>query len=120
MWIYRDLQGSAFHAERQSPAPMATPNTTTSMTKPTFAFSTPMKRPSARTRWPGSFSADPAKEPERARKALESHLARARWMTEVGYRHLAAGRYPGAERDPTDMLQRLQLLTLPLDGRSRH
>ena len=24
---------------------------------------------------------DPAREPERARKALESHLARARWMT---------------------------------------
>jgi hypothetical protein len=31
---------------------------------------------------------DPAKEPERARKALESHLRRARWMTENGYRQL--------------------------------
>lgn len=31
---------------------------------------------------------DPAKEPERARKALDSHLRRARWMTEKGYRHL--------------------------------
>lgn len=31
---------------------------------------------------------DGAKEPERARKALESHLARARWMTEHGYRDL--------------------------------
>lgn len=31
---------------------------------------------------------DPAKEPERARKALDSHLRRARWMTEQGYRHL--------------------------------
>jgi hypothetical protein len=31
---------------------------------------------------------DPAKEPERARKALTSHLRRARWMTESGYRHL--------------------------------
>jgi hypothetical protein len=31
---------------------------------------------------------DPAQEPDRARKAWESHLARARWMTEHGYRHL--------------------------------
>lgn len=31
---------------------------------------------------------DPQREPERARRALESHLRRARWMTEVGYRHL--------------------------------
>ena len=34
---------------------------------------------------------DAAKEPERARKALESHLARARWMTEHGYRDLLKG-----------------------------
>jgi hypothetical protein len=31
---------------------------------------------------------DATKEPQRARKALESHLRRARWMTEHGYRHL--------------------------------
>ena len=31
---------------------------------------------------------DPEKEPQRARKALESHLNRARWMTENGYRDL--------------------------------
>jgi hypothetical protein len=31
---------------------------------------------------------DPAKEPERARQALQSHLKRARWMTEMGYRDL--------------------------------
>ena len=31
---------------------------------------------------------DPQREPERARRALESHLRRARWMTEKGYRHL--------------------------------
>jgi hypothetical protein len=31
---------------------------------------------------------DPASEPDRARRAWESHLARARWMTEYGYRHL--------------------------------
>ena len=29
---------------------------------------------------------DPTTEPERAHNALESYLARARWMTEVGYR----------------------------------
>jgi hypothetical protein len=31
---------------------------------------------------------DPDEEPERARRAYDSHLARARWMTENGYRHL--------------------------------
>jgi hypothetical protein len=30
---------------------------------------------------------DPVVEPERARHALASHLRRARWMTEVGYRY---------------------------------
>ena len=45
---------------------------------------------------------DPAKDPDRALRAVESHLARARWMTEVGYRHLAAGRFPGGERDPAN------------------
>lgn len=34
---------------------------------------------------------DPAEEPERARKALRSHLERARWMTETGYRDLFSG-----------------------------
>ena len=43
---------------------------------------------------------DPAKEPDRAVRAVESHLAPARWMTKVGYRHLAAGRYPGGPCDP--------------------
>lgn len=37
---------------------------------------------------------DPAHEPERARRAWESHLARARWMTEKGYRHLLLGGAP--------------------------
>ncbi|MBI1285420.1 MAG: DUF2285 domain-containing protein [Thiobacillus sp.] len=31
---------------------------------------------------------DPEKEPERAQSALETHLSRARWMTEHGYRQL--------------------------------
>ena len=31
---------------------------------------------------------DSAKEPKRAKRAFESHLRRARWMTEHGYRHL--------------------------------
>jgi hypothetical protein len=34
---------------------------------------------------------DPVKEPGRAARALTSHLRRARWMTETGYRHLLAG-----------------------------
>lgn len=31
---------------------------------------------------------DPDKEPQAAWRAYETHLARARWMTEHGYRHL--------------------------------
>lgn len=31
---------------------------------------------------------DPNREPHRARHAFESHLARAKWMTESGYRDL--------------------------------
>ena len=37
---------------------------------------------------------DPFREPARARRAWESHLARARWLTENGYRHLLRGRAP--------------------------
>lgn len=38
------------------------------------------------------FGLDPDKEPERARHMHETHLARARWMTVTGYRHLLAPR----------------------------
>jgi hypothetical protein len=34
---------------------------------------------------------DPDREPDRARYAFDSHLARAKWMTEHGYRHLLRG-----------------------------
>jgi hypothetical protein len=34
------------------------------------------------------FHIDSKQEPERARRAWESHLARAKWMMEHGYRHL--------------------------------
>ena len=37
---------------------------------------------------------DPDKEPERARRAWETHLARARWMTEQGYKFLLKGGAP--------------------------
>lgn len=37
---------------------------------------------------------DPAHEPQRARRAWESHLARAKWMTEMGYHHLLRGGAP--------------------------
>jgi len=37
---------------------------------------------------------DPEVEPDRARTAWESHLARAHWMTESGYRHLLRGGAP--------------------------
>jgi hypothetical protein len=31
---------------------------------------------------------DPEREPERARRAYESHLTRAKWISNKGYRHL--------------------------------
>jgi hypothetical protein len=31
---------------------------------------------------------DPSREPARARRVWDSHLARARWMTKHGYKHL--------------------------------
>lgn len=34
---------------------------------------------------------DPIREPVRARKAFDSHLSRAKWMTEHGYRHVLRG-----------------------------
>ncbi len=34
------------------------------------------------------FGIDPAVDPDRARRVHDTHLARARWMTETGYRHL--------------------------------
>ena len=40
------------------------------------------------------FGIDPALEPVRARQVHDSHLARARWMTQSGYRQLL--------RQPTD------------------
>ena len=33
------------------------------------------------------FGIDPEREPERAQLVYDSHLARARWMSETGYRH---------------------------------
>ena len=37
---------------------------------------------------------DPIREPERAKRAFDTHLARAKWMTEHGYRHLLRGGAP--------------------------
>ncbi len=34
------------------------------------------------------FGLDAAQEPNRAKVVHDSHLARARWMTEAGFRHL--------------------------------
>lgn len=34
------------------------------------------------------FGLDPARDPDRCRLIHDSHLARARWMTHTGYRHL--------------------------------
>ena len=34
---------------------------------------------------------DPEHEPDHARRTFDSHLSRAKWMTEQGYRHLLRG-----------------------------
>jgi hypothetical protein len=34
------------------------------------------------------FGLDPEREPDRAKIVHDSHLARAHWMSETGYRHL--------------------------------
>ncbi len=39
------------------------------------------------------FGLDPAADPNRAAKIHAAHLARARWMTENGYRHLLRANY---------------------------
>lgn len=36
------------------------------------------------------FGIDASEEPQRARWVHDNHLARAKWMTESGYRHLLA------------------------------
>jgi hypothetical protein len=40
------------------------------------------------------FGLDSGREPERARFVYDNHLSRARWMTQVGYRHLLKSRSP--------------------------
>jgi Uncharacterized conserved protein (DUF2285) len=37
---------------------------------------------------------NPDHDPDHARRAFDSHLARARWMTEVGYRQLLVRGWP--------------------------
>lgn len=39
------------------------------------------------------FGLDPDKQPERAMRVHDTHLARARWMTENGYRDLLRSAY---------------------------
>ena len=38
------------------------------------------------------FGLDPAAEPEHAKTVHDSHLARARWMTDIGYAYLLGPR----------------------------
>lgn len=40
------------------------------------------------------FGIDVVAEPDRAKRMHDSHLARARWMTEVGYAHLLGCQRP--------------------------
>ena len=45
---------------------------------------------------------DPNADKARARKTWESHLARARWLTNNGYRQLLGISPSGANRDPSN------------------
>ena len=38
------------------------------------------------------FAIDPASEPDRAQRVYATHLARAKWMTQHGYKHLMVPR----------------------------
>ncbi|WGS19146.1 MULTISPECIES: DUF2285 domain-containing protein [unclassified Bradyrhizobium] len=40
---------------------------------------------------------DPVLEPDRARRAFDTHLARAKWMARHGYRHLLRRGWPKGE-----------------------
>ena len=67
---------------------------------------------------------DPDREPDRARHAFESHLARAKWMTEHGYRHLlrggASARRTSAERLPTARIEFLRYVVATVVHRAMH
>jgi len=39
------------------------------------------------------FGMDPMREPDRSRRVYDSHLARARWMSQIGFR-LLLGEHP--------------------------
>lgn len=56
---------------------------------------------------------DPAAEPNRARKAVKSHIARARWIGEVGCCYLVSRDYPGAECRTAEDLAFLRSLGIP-------
>ena len=56
------------------------------------------------------FGIDPDAEPARARQAVKSHVARAKWMSKVGYLLLAAGDTPGNERSGRDEAELLEFL----------
>ena len=72
----------------------------TGMKRSIFVFSTPMQRaPAKEDIAKNILGIDSANEPDRARKALDSHFARARWMTEVGYGELFTRDRPHP-RDP--------------------
>src|SRR5438445_13401295 len=45
---------------------------------------------------------DPEREPDRARRTFESHLARAKWAAREGYRQLLRGRRGSCERSKSD------------------
>ena len=60
---------------------------------------------------------DPEHESDRARMAFDSHLSRAKWMTEHGYRHLLrGGASASSDAANSRRLVAFQSSTAALDG----
>jgi hypothetical protein len=59
---------------------------------------------------------DPDREPDRARQSFESHLARAKWITKHGYRHLLQHGWPVCEPEKGDARTRNHMLDPSLTG----
>ena len=71
------------------------PRTTRTTRSSISASSMPKRRAQTGPKWRRLvLQIDPTREPERARRAWETHLERAKWMTRHGFEHLLQGGPP--------------------------
>ncbi|OPZ00039.1 hypothetical protein A5906_23710 [Bradyrhizobium sacchari] len=59
--------------------------------------------------WKEVLRIDPDREPARARTAFDTHLARANWMADQGYRHLLRGARPNSKHSLCRSNERISL-----------